>query len=359
MKKLLALILALSLIMVFASCAKSEPTQPAETTGAAEQTTAKPAETNEATEATEGGDSKGKIVFINYHVSTPYFQRGAEAAVEAGKKLGYEVIYTGTSMPDTPAQISMVEDYTNQGGVVAMIIAAGDSTSMAPSMKAARDKGIKVITWDLDTEPDARDYYAGLMELKTGLGIPLVESIVKTIGTEGEYAIITGVLTNEFLSGRVDACIAYQEEKYPDLECVAVEGTDEDMQVVFTKSQNLISTYPNLKAIMSNIASGWGPIAQAIEQEGKIGEVYACGQSVPSMAVQGLESGAGLYAELWDVAEWAEFAVKVAANAVEGTEMPDGNPNIDGYPEASKEGDILYYNRTLSFTKDNVNDYDF
>jgi len=311
----------------------------------------------QTSDTSSGGKTKGTIAVLNYVSSAPYFICGEKKAKEAGKKAGYEVIYTGTPEVDTPKFISLIQDMI-QKDVKALVVASGDSTSVAPVLKEAMSKGIKVVSWDLDVQKDARDCYAGIMDLAE-LGVPMVEEMVNTIGDEGEFAIITGVLTNEFLQARINRILEYIEEKYPKLKCVAIEGMDEDPEKCFAVAQNIIAAYPNIKAIMSNVSTGLGPIGKAIEQEGKIGQIYACGQSTPNLAKPVFESGAAKSAVLWDPGDWAAFAVTIAVNLLEGVEMPEGKCNIEGFPDATRESDVFYFWKTLTFTKDNVDQYDF
>ncbi|HHT66388.1 MAG: substrate-binding domain-containing protein [Caldicoprobacterales bacterium] len=312
---------------------------------------------DQGTGTDKGSESKGTIAVLNYVSSAPYFACGEEKAIQAGKDAGYDVIYTGTPEVDTPKFISLIQDMI-QKDVKALCVASGDSTSVVPVLKEAREKGIKVVSWDLDVAEEGRDLYAGIMDLAE-LGVPMVEEMVKTIGDEGEFAIITGVLTNEFLQARINRILEYIEEKYPKLECVAVEGMDEDPEKCFAVAQNIIAAYPNIKAIMSNVSTGMGPIGKAIEQEGMIGKIYVTGQSTPNLAKPVFESGAAESAVLWDPGDWAAFAVKAAINLVEGADMPQGKVNIEGFPDATREGDLLYFWKTLVFTKDNVDDFDF
>ncbi len=62
---------------------------------------------------------------------------------------------------------------------------------------------------------------------------------------------------------------------------------------------------------------------------------------------------------MWDPGDWAAFAVKVAINLVEGVEMPEGKVDIPGFPDATREGDLVYFWKTLVFTPENVDEYDF
>lgn len=304
------------------------------------------------------GEKKGNIAVVCYVTSAPYFSFGEATAKATGEALGYDVIWTGTTEVDTPGLISIIENLIEQK-VDAICLASGDTTSVVPVCQKAMEAGIKVVTFDLDIEPEGRDAYAGLMDLSE-LGIPQVESIVDSIGEEGDVAIVTGVLTNELLQKRIEYCEQYAAEKYPGLNFVTIESMDEDAEKCYEVAMNILTAYPNVKAIMSNVSTGVGPISSAIEDAGKIGEVYACGQSTPNLAKPGMASGACVNAVLWDTAKWQAWAVTIAANLIEGVDMPVGKLDIEGFDEGERlEDNIFYYYETFTFTPDNINDFDF
>ena len=301
---------------------------------------------------------KGTIAMVCYVTSAPYFSYGEQTAIETGNALGYDVIWTGTTEVDTPGLISIIENLIAQE-VDAICLASGDTTSVVPICQQAMEKGIKVVSFDLDIAPEGRDVYAGLMDLSE-LGIPQVESIVTSIGDTGKYAIITGVLTNELLQKRIDFCLEYAKEKYPGLECVTVEGMDEDPEKAYSVAMNIMTAYPEVTAIMSNVSTGVGPISSAIEDAGKIGQVYACGQSPPNLAKPGMASGACVSAVLWDTAKWQAWAITIAANLIEGKEMPVGKLDIEGFPQAERlEDNVFYFYETFEFTPENIDEFNF
>lgn len=301
---------------------------------------------------------KGTIAVVSYVTSAPYFSFGESAAKATGEALGYDVIWTGTTEVDTPGLITIIENLIAQD-VDAICLASGDTSSVVPICQEAMAKGIKVVTFDLDINPEGRDAYAGLMDLSE-LGIPQVDSIVDSIGETGKYAIITGVLTNELLQKRIDYCLEYAKEKYPGLECVTIEGMDEDPEKAYSVAMNIMTAYPEVTAIMSNVSTGVGPIANAIEDAGMIGKVFACGQSTPNLAKPGMASGACVSAILWDTAKWQSWAVTIAANLLEGKEMPVGKLTVEGFPQAERlEDNIFYYYETFTFTPENINEFDF
>ena len=83
-------------------------------------------------------------------------------------------------------------------------------------LRKARERGIKVLTWDADAEPDARDFFVN-QATPEGIGNTLTDEAARLLGGKGEFAIITGALSaanqNEwiaFIKKRV-------AEKYPGL----------------------------------------------------------------------------------------------------------------------------------------------
>ena len=68
--------------------------------------------------------------------------------------------------------------------------AAGISTVL----RKARERGIRVLTWDADAEPDARDFFVNQATAE-GIGNTLTDEAARLLGGKGEFAIITGALS--------------------------------------------------------------------------------------------------------------------------------------------------------------------
>ena len=57
-------------------------------------------------------------------------------------------------------------------------------------LRKAREKGIKVVTWDADAEKDARDFLIN-QATPQGIGETLTDEAARIMGGKGEFAIIT------------------------------------------------------------------------------------------------------------------------------------------------------------------------
>ncbi|GAA3315103.1 hypothetical protein GCM10020331_009300 [Ectobacillus funiculus] len=58
----------------------------------------------------------------------------------------------------------------------AIAVAANDPFKLLPVLNEAREQGIKVITWDSDTDPTGRDLFVNTVDPQT-LGIHLMDDL--------------------------------------------------------------------------------------------------------------------------------------------------------------------------------------
>ncbi len=88
----------------------------------------------------------------------PYFIRCFAGAEEAAKELGVELIWDGPTGLDAARQNEMVENWITRG-VDVIAVAVENRAALSTVLRKARARGIRVLTWDADAEPDARDYF--------------------------------------------------------------------------------------------------------------------------------------------------------------------------------------------------------
>jgi ABC-type sugar transport system substrate-binding protein len=87
---------------------------------------------------------------------------GAEEAIAELTSEGadVELLYDGPPQNDATNQnqVSILEGWIAQG-VNAILVSPNDPTAIAPTLKKAQEAGIKVLTFDADADPDARDIF--------------------------------------------------------------------------------------------------------------------------------------------------------------------------------------------------------
>ncbi|MCL2164122.1 MAG: substrate-binding domain-containing protein [Oscillospiraceae bacterium] len=330
----------------FTGCTSQQPADTSNTTA------------NEPVE--EASENAYSIAFLNFNNAHPYFQSGKARAIETAAELGVKLAYDGPADVDTPKFINMVEDYTSKG-VDLLIVAPLDDTS-APVMQEARAKGVKVITWDVDVNiPAARDLYVSLAyDVAESIGVGMAEAMVKNLGPDGGDIIwIDGEPSNEYIAQRRTIIKDYWAKNYPNIVVVGEEAAGEDLDKAYTVAQSLLTAYPNVKGIMCNGASSFGPACKVVEEYGLIGKCFVSGEVTPSIARPGLLSGASKCGFTWDTADWTEFCVRVGVEFLKGTDMPEGSlANLfPMFPKSERKGDILFYGEGVYLTAENIDDF--
>lgn len=295
-------------------------------------------EKKEEAKTTEGGKEKYKIVVMPKLLGIPYFTSTGDGAMKAGEDLGVEVIYTGPTKADAAEQVKMLEDLINRG-VDAICVAPNDPNALMPVLKKARDAGIIVLDWDAPVDINLVDASVHQIDDQV-FGANLFDLLVESMGTDtGEYVILTGGLSAANLNSWVDAGIAHAKEKYPNMKLVIDRiPTDEKQQEAYSKTLDIIKTYPNLKGIYA--VSTVAPIgaAQAIKEKGLQDKISIVGSAVASDAKEFLDDGSLDYASLWDPAKLGYLTVGVAKALLDGKKLENGM-EIEGFGKVEVKSD--------------------
>ena len=73
-------------------------------------------------------------------------------------------------------------------GVDVIAVSVENQAGISTVLRKAREKGIKVITWDADAEKDARDFLIN-QATPQGIGYTLTDEAARIMGNKGEFAI--------------------------------------------------------------------------------------------------------------------------------------------------------------------------
>jgi ABC-type sugar transport system substrate-binding protein len=87
-----------------------------------------------------------------------YFIACRQGAEDAAKELGVKLLYDGPTEPDPAKQNEIVETWITRG-VDVIAAACENPEGISTSLRKARQKGIRVITYDADALPDSREFF--------------------------------------------------------------------------------------------------------------------------------------------------------------------------------------------------------
>ena len=230
---------------------------------------------------------------------------------------------------------------------------------ISTALRKARATGIKVITYDADALPDAREFFvnqAGPQDI----GYALMDEAARLCRNEGEFAVIIGSLTaaNQ-LEWR-----KYVEERraaqYPRMKLVAVRPCDDLKDKAQSEATTLLSTYPNLKLFLSTTSLGVPSAAEAVKQAGKAGRVKVIGLGLPSENRRYVKEGITDSVILWKSEDLGYLAVQAAFAATTGSLKPGATTFKAGMlGEFQIHGDNIILGKPFIFNKDNIDQFDF
>jgi rhamnose transport system permease protein len=286
----------------------------------------------------------------------PYFVSCRVGAEEAAKELGADMIWDGPTDLDPAKQNEIVEAWITRG-VDSIAVSVVNGPGISSVLRKARAKGIKVLTWDADAEPDARDFFIN-QATPEGLGATLADEANRILHGSGDFAIITGALTaanqNEWIKF-IKARIA----QYSGIHLITIRPSDDDRNRAFAEAQTLMKVYPNMKLIMAISAPAVPGAAEAVKQSGRT-DVKVTGLSLPNMCRPYIKAGIADSVVLWNTADLGYLVVNASKQAADGA-LRRGVSSIDAgrLGKITVEGDQVLLGKPLIFTKANIDRYSF
>ena len=310
----------------------------------------------EASSSVAPSSHKPVIAVMPKAKGDPYFVSVRGGAEEAAKELGLDMIWDGPTGLDAAKQNEMVENWITRK-VDAIAVAVENKGGISTVLRKARERGIKVITWDADAEKDARDFLVN-QATSEGIANTLTDAAAKILNGKGDFAIITGALTannqNEWI-----AFIKKRLAKYPGLNLVTIRPSDDDRDKAFAETQTLLKVYPNVKLMMAISAPAVPGSAEAVKQAGRK-DVAVIGLSLPSICKTYIHEGVVPMIALWNTRDLGYLAVRAADQAVTGQLKP-GATSMDGgrLGKIEVRGDEIILGAPLVIDKKNVDTLDF
>ena len=312
----------------------------------------------------EGGGGSGEaagptIVTVPKLTGISWFERMEEGVDRYAQSEGADAYMQGSGQADANAQVRVIEDLM-ASNVDALGVVPFQPDAVEQVLARAMQSDITVITheapeiqnadWDIEAFQN-EDY-----------GRNLMDELASRMDEKGQYAVMVGSLSSATHMDWVQSAIAYQKEKYPDMQQVGdIIETQDDSQVAYESMKELLSAYPNIKGIQGSASTDVVGVGQAVDEAGLQDEISVVGTSVPSDAKAGLNNGSIDLITFWDPAD-AGFAMNALAQAViDGEDVKNGlNLGVDGYESVTVDGKVVYGDKAwITVTKENVDEYDF
>ena len=174
----------------------------------------------------------------------PYFVSCRIGAEEAAREFGVELIWDGPTGLDAARQNELVESWITRR-VDAIAVSVENRAGISTVLRKARERGIKVLSWDADAEPDARDFFVN-QATPEGIGRTLIDEAAKLIHAEGDFAIVTGALSAANQNAWIAAIKPRLASSYPTMRLVTIRPSDDDRDKSFSETQTILRVHPGV-----------------------------------------------------------------------------------------------------------------
>jgi ABC-type sugar transport system substrate-binding protein len=251
-----------------------------------------------------------------------------------------------------------VENWTTLG-VDVIAVACENKEGISTALRRAQEKGVKVITYDSDADPDARAFFVN-QATPQGIGYTLMDEAARLTDAQGEFAIITASLTaanmNEWRKN-IEARLA---EKYPNMKLVATRPCDDLKDRAQSEATALLGAHPDLKLIMAICSPAVPGAAEAVKQAGKAGSVKVIGLGLPSENRRYVKDGVTQSVMLWKTIDLGYLTIHAAHALGTGT-LKQGAQTLNAgrLGEMKIEGDNIILGQPFIFNSENIDQFDF
>jgi rhamnose transport system substrate-binding protein len=305
------------------------------------------------------------VGYLPKDIVNQYFAAAKTGIDKAAAELGGTVIQVGPNEAKADLQIPFITDLTTQG-VAAIIISADGKDEVAPALKEAMAKGIKVVGFDSSPAVGAYDVFVNQVDF-SGVGVNLADWACELApGCTGQIAILSAAATATNQNEWIELMkTTLKEAKYKGLTLVDTVYGDDDATKSTQQAQALLTKYPDLKVIVAPTTVGVLAAAQVVSQAGKSDAVKVTGLGFPNDMKPFVKDGTSPVFGLWSVPDLGYLSYQVADKLVKGeiTGKEGETFTVKGLngdqPYTIGKDSIVILGPAFRFDSTNVDQFDF
>jgi len=246
------------------------------------------------------------------------FELAHVGAQEAADDLGVELIFTGPTENTAEGQVNLINSLIAQR-VDAIMLSANDATALTPALRRAAQRGIAIVTWDQDTEVDARTLFiASATNELIAMGPARIA--LELADGEGDIGVISGPASSTTQNLWVDELLRLTEEnpEFAGLNVVEVAYGDERSDKAYSEALGLVNKYPDLEVIVAYSSVAIAAASQMVRDQGLVGQVSVTGLGSPTEMVDHVTSGATPAFAIWNMVDVGYTTVEATYNLLNG-----------------------------------------
>lgn len=271
----------------------------------------------DAADATEGGT----VGLALSTLENPFFVTLRDGAQQAADEAGLELLVSD-AQDDAQTQANDLQNFVSQG-VDVIVVNPVDSAAVVPSIEAANEAGIPVVT--VDRGADGGEIASHIASDNVLGGQLAGEYLFEQIGGAGNVAMLEGVPGTSAARDRGEGFTNALDEA-ADVELVANQTANFNREEGFTVAQNILQSNPELDGIFAqNDEMALGAV-EAAREAGALEDLVIVGFDATDDALAAIEAGemAATVAQQPDVL--GARGIETAAAIIAGDEVDAEQP---------------------------------
>jgi rhamnose transport system substrate-binding protein len=270
--------------------------------------------------AADGQPERVRVGLVAKSLGNGFFDAVHKGAQEAAAQLDAEVIFVGPTTPTAEGQLETLNSLIAQR-VDAIAVSANDPDALVPTLKKARDRGIKVISYDSAVAGPGRDAHLAPSSdpLIGETVIALVAELAPQVDgkAQGKFAVVSATPT----STNQNSWLAEMRRvlpQQPGLQMVAVAYGDDVSDKSYREAVALLKQHPDLAVLVSISSVGIVASAKAVEDQGLTGKVKVTGLGLPSELAGYVQKGVVPKFAIWNPIDLGYSAMQLAVHLARG-----------------------------------------
>ena len=347
---------AVGVVLVASACSSTGSSATSSAPAAATSAAAAPSEATSAAPS----DANVDIAFVPKNLGNPYFVASATGGAAAVEELGGTFQEVAPSQASPTGQVPFLNTLTQQG-VGGIAVSATDPKAACDALNEARAAGIKVVTFDSDTDPSCRDLFINQATAE-GIAKAQVDIVAKALGDKGEVAICSGAPNAPTQNLWIDLMKKDFAANHPNIKVVDVVYGEDIDQVAFDKVAGLIQKYPNLGGIIAPDTVCIAAAGKYLSTSDAKGKIVVTGLGLPNQMKPYVKDGTVKEFALWNPADLgylSSWALKALIDGtITGAEGDTFTAGKLGEYTVGKDGMVLLGPPTV-FDASNIDNFDF
>ena len=299
------------------------------------------------------------VVIVGKMAGMSYFTTAYAGAKSVEAKFNEKVTLTGPTTASGEGQAAIIQSLIPRHPDV-IAISADDPSIPATALEDAMHAGIKVMSFDSDVLPQARQLYVVDGSFHS-VADNMVNQLVKAMGTtHAQIAIESSTPDATTQVHWIKDRKALIAKKYPGLTIVNTQYGYDTAGQSLQAGENILTADPHVKGIIGPDTYAVIGAAEAVDKLGEKGKVQVDGLCMPNQAAPYINNGTMKSCSLWHQKEEGKLVAYFAWYLVHHGVPKEGPISVPfpGHYVVGKNEAITGL-PVLNFTKSNVANYNF